>query len=68
MIDTGLKNRVALITGVNNPYGIGAATAKAFAIEGAEVFVSYMRLPAEQNVTNVPGEAFFRGAKRQVCR
>ena len=35
MIDTGLKNKVALITGVNNPHGIGAAAAKAFAAEGA---------------------------------
>ena len=31
MIDYGLKGRVALITGVNNPQGIGAATALAFA-------------------------------------
>ena len=35
MIDYGLKGRVALITGVNNPQGIGAATALAFAREGA---------------------------------
>ena len=37
MIDYGLKGRVALITGANNPQGIGAATALAFAREGAEV-------------------------------
>ena len=35
MIDYGLKNKVALITGANNPWGIGAATATAFAREGA---------------------------------
>jgi 3-oxoacyl-[acyl-carrier protein] reductase len=60
MIDTGLKNKVVLITGVNNPYGIGAATAKAFAKEGAAVFVTYLRLPAEANTANVPGEIFYR--------
>lgn len=34
MLDPGLKDRVVLITGGNNPYGIGAATAKAFAAQG----------------------------------
>ena len=34
MVDYGLKNKVALITGANNPWGIGAATALAFAREG----------------------------------
>ena len=60
MIDTGLKNKVVLITGVNNPHGIGAATAKAFATEGADVFVTYLRLPAEVSTTSVPGEGFYR--------
>ena len=60
MIDTGLKNKIVLITGVNNPRGIGTATAKAFTTEGAAVFVTYLRLPAEESTTNVPGEAFFR--------
>jgi len=31
MIDPGLNGKHALITGANNPHGIGAATAKAFA-------------------------------------
>ncbi len=60
MIDTGLKNKIVLITGVNNPHGIGAATARAFAAEGAAVFATYLRLPAEANTTDVPGEAFYR--------
>ena len=37
MIDYGLRNRVVLITGVNNPQGIGAATALAFARDGARL-------------------------------
>lgn len=45
MIDYGLKDKVALITGANNPQGIGAATALAFAREGARVVLIYKRLP-----------------------
>ena len=44
MIDYGLKDRVALITGANNPWGIGAATALAFACEGAKVVLVYKRV------------------------
>ena len=45
MVDYGLKNRVALITGANNPQGIGAATAFAFAREGAKVVLVYKKVP-----------------------
>ena len=45
MIDYGLKDRVALITGANNPQGIGAATALAFAREGAKIALVYKRVP-----------------------
>ena len=38
MIDYGLKNKTVLITGANNPRGIGAATALAFAREGALIW------------------------------
>ncbi len=44
MIDYGLKNKVALITGANNPWGIGATTAHAFAREGAKVVLVYKRV------------------------
>jgi len=67
MIDTGLKNKVVLITGVNNPRGIGAATAKAFATEGAAVFTTYLRLPAEVSTTNVAGEAFYRAQRAKTA-
>jgi 3-oxoacyl-[acyl-carrier protein] reductase len=43
MIDPGLKDRVALVTGGNNPHGIGAATALALAAQGARVFVHFFR-------------------------
>ena len=45
MVDYGLKDRVALVTGANNPQGIGAATALAFAREGAKVALVYKRIP-----------------------
>ena len=45
MLDYGLKDRVALVTGANNPWGIGAATALAFAREGARVVLVYKKLP-----------------------
>ena len=44
MIDYGLTGRVVLITGANNPWGIGAATALAFAREGARVVLVYKKI------------------------
>ena len=44
MINYGLKDKVALITGANNPQGIGATTALAFAREGAKVILVYKKI------------------------
>jgi 3-oxoacyl-[acyl-carrier protein] reductase len=43
MIDPGLKEKVVLVTGGNNPFGIGAAIARAFASHGARLFIHYFR-------------------------
>ena len=45
MVDYGLQDKVAIITGANNPQGIGAATALAFAREGAKIVLVYKKLP-----------------------
>lgn len=57
MVDYGLKNRVALITGANNPQGIGAATAFAFAREGAKVALVYKKVfrPFDKDKTDKNG-------------
>ena len=44
MVNYGLTDKVAIITGTNNPWGIGAATALAFAREGAKVALVYKRI------------------------
>ena len=53
MIDYGLKNRVAIVTGSNNPWGIGATTALALAKEGVKVVLVYKRLPREYDASKV---------------
>lgn len=57
MVDYGLKDRVALITGANNPQGIGAATVLAFAREGAKVALVYKKVsrPFDANKTDRNG-------------
>ena len=44
MVNYGLKDKVVIITGANNPQGIGATTALAFAREGAKVVLVYKKV------------------------
>ena len=71
MIDTGLAGKVALISGAN--HGIGAATAKALAIQGAKVFITYFHEStpySQEELTrareaNVGGDALYRTMQQQ---
>ena len=45
MVNYELNDKVAIITGVNNPQGIGATTAYAFAREGAKLVLVYKKVP-----------------------
>ena len=53
MVDYGLKDKVAIITGANNPWGIGATTALAFAREGAKVVLVYKKVFRPYDVTKM---------------
>ena len=57
MVNYGLRDKVALITGTNNPQGIGAATALAFAREGAKVVLVYKKVfrPFDRNKADKNG-------------
>ena len=57
MINYGLKDKVAIITGANNPQGIGATTSLAFAREGAKVVLIYNKIdrPFDPTKTNKNG-------------
>lgn len=62
MIETGLEGRVAVVTGAN--HGVGAATARALAAQGAAVLITYLRLPVEaagvSEAAGGPGQALYR--------
>ena len=63
MVNYGLTNKVALITGANNPWGIGAATAMAFAREGAKVILVYKKVNRPYDST----KADRNGVDRYYC-
>ena len=64
MIDYGLKNKIAIITGTNNPWGIGATTALCLAREGAKVILVYKRVdrPFDATKTDRHGVDRYYGA------
>ncbi len=63
MIDPKLENKIAIITGSNNPYGIGAHIAKAFVLQKVKVFLHYYRSSVDKPVPvsdgSVKGESFY---------
>jgi 3-oxoacyl-[acyl-carrier protein] reductase len=71
MLDPGLDGKVALVTGAN--HGIGAATGKALAAQGAHVFAAYFRPPcpaaakelATANAAGVGGPLLYWARQQQ---
>jgi 3-oxoacyl-[acyl-carrier protein] reductase len=71
VINPQLKGRIVLITGAN--HGIGAATAKAFASQRAQVFITYYRAPcrysetelAEAREAGVGGDLYYQAMQQQ---
>src|SRR5262249_37217726 len=61
MIDPGLRGRCVLVTGANNPLGIGAATAMAFARLEARVCLHYHR------TSDALGTERYREQQRKSC-
>jgi 3-oxoacyl-[acyl-carrier protein] reductase len=74
MIDPGLKDKVVLVTGGNNPFGIGAAIARAFASQGANVFIHFYRREIDfpnkdqdNSHSQKPGLGFFFEQQRKTA-
>ena len=53
MINYGLKDKIALVTGANNPQGIGATCALAFAREGARVVLVYKKIDRKFDASRI---------------
>jgi 3-oxoacyl-[acyl-carrier protein] reductase len=54
MLDPQLEGKVAIVTGANHPKGIGQATARALAAQGAAVFVSgFGRLSLDDTIAAI---------------
>ncbi|HEU0296533.1 MAG TPA: SDR family oxidoreductase [Anaerolineales bacterium] len=71
MINPQLENKVVLVTGAN--HGIGAGIAKAFAVQGAKVFITFYREPCRYSdeelqrakAMGIGGDVLYRAMQQQ---
>lgn len=62
------RDKVVLITGANNPVGIGAALARAFAQAQAKVAISYLRLKSPTSApSDRPGQAYYEQQRSKAA-
>ncbi len=70
MINPGLKGKVVFFTEVNNTYGIGAASVRAFVTHEARVFLHFFRsfsTNPDQEEIDGPGFAFFNAQQSKTA-
>lgn len=65
VISYGIDGKVAVVTGINNPLGIGAAISRALIDQGVSVFGTYYRgeapeTPGQDALDGVPGIDLYR--------
>lgn len=58
-LDLQISGKTAIITGANNPHGIGAATAKALAAQGVDVLLHFHQVPYKGSAPEGFGEDYY---------
>lgn len=70
MINPKLDGKVAIVTGANNPHGIGAFIVKALVTQNVKVFLQYFRSNSDQEILDAEnisgGEAFYNAQKAKA--
>lgn len=69
MLNTGLSGKTAIITGANNPFGIGAGIAKALAAQGVRLFLHYFRPSVGEKFANTDqlGADFYHAQSQKTA-